>query len=143
MGCEDKLPAAASHRFGLGLRYQTTAEATAANGRCHPDLTQFARFSPGVARGTCHNVLGLVSQKDTETLASAYASRASVELIQPVLQKLDVRGGGLFDLEATHLVHIVCLKNRVPEIAMTRTGPLVSTKAKTQQAFAIFQHTSL
>ena len=32
MGCEDKLPAAASLGFGLGLRYKTTTKATAAMG---------------------------------------------------------------------------------------------------------------
>jgi hypothetical protein len=105
MGRDEQLPATAPHGFGLGLCYQTTADAAAANGRCNPDLTQLAGLSPRVAGGTCHDVLRLVSQKDTETPGSAYAGCGNVELIQPILQKPDVGGGGLFDLEVTHLPH--------------------------------------
>ena len=62
-----------------------------------------------MARGTCHDVLALVPQKDAEASTVADTGRAGIELVQSVLEKLDVRARGLFDLEAMHLTPIVCL----------------------------------
>src|SRR6266436_4015412 len=62
-----------------------------------------------MARGPCHDVLALVPQKDAEASTVADARRAGIELVQSVLEKLDIRGRGLFDLEAMHLTPIVCL----------------------------------
>jgi hypothetical protein len=64
-----------------------------------------------VARGPCHDVLGFVSQKNAETPTVADNGRAGIELVQSVLEKLDIGGRRLFDLEATHPVLHVGLTN--------------------------------
>jgi hypothetical protein len=99
--CEYELLAAASYGLCLGLGYQATAKATAAERRGHPDLAQLARFSPRVACGPCHDVLQFVSQKHAETPTVPDACCARIELVESVLEKLDVGGRRFLDLEAT------------------------------------------
>jgi len=62
-----------------------------------------------MARGICNDVLAHVPQNDAEASTVADTGRDGIELVQSVLEKLDVRARGLFDLEAMHLTPIVCL----------------------------------
>src|ERR1044071_645088 len=91
MSREHELPAAASHGLRLGLSHQATAKSRAAKRRCDPHLTELACPSPCIASGPRHDVLVIVPQEDAERPAVGDTSRAGIELVQPILQKLDVR----------------------------------------------------